>query len=165
MTDTSAIAPVRKTITVQTSVAHAFHVFTTGFDTWWPRGHHIGKSPMTKAILEERVGGRCYSEQQDGTECDWGSVLAWDPPTRVVIAWQISGQWQFEPDVAKSSEVEVRFTPLADGSTRVDLEHRHLERHGADGVRVRAGVDSPQGWGALMEMYKNAAESSAIGNR
>jgi uncharacterized protein YndB with AHSA1/START domain len=85
-------------------------------------------------------------------------VLAWDPPRRLVIAWQITGQWQFEPDLARSSEVEIQFTPLADGSTRVDLEHRHLERHGTDAVQVRAGIDSPQGWGALMEMFKAVAE-------
>lgn len=159
MNDTAAVAPVRKTVTVKTSAAHAFNVFTTGFDSWWPKSHHIGKSPMTKGIIEERVGGRCYSEQQDGTECDWGSVLAWDPPRRLVIAWQITAQWQFEPDLSKSSEVEITFTPVANGLTRVDLEHRHLERHGADGTRVREGIDSPQGWGALLEMYKKTAES------
>jgi uncharacterized protein YndB with AHSA1/START domain len=158
MIDQAVVAPVRKSVTVKTSAAHAFNVFTTGFHTWWPKSHHIGKSPMKKAILEEKIGGRCYTEQEDGTECDWGSILAWEPPARVVMAWQITGQWQFEPDLAKSSEVEIRFTPLADGSTRVDLEHRHLERHGADAMAVRTGIDSPNGWGALMQLYAEAAQ-------
>ena len=158
MIDQAVVTPVLKSVTVKTSAAHAFHVFTAGFHTWWPKSHHIGKSPMKKAILEEKVGGRCYTEQEDGTECDWGSILAWEPPTRVVMAWQITGQWQFEPDLAKSSEVEIRFTPLADGSTRVDLEHRHLERHGADAAAVRTGIDSPNGWGALMQLYAAEAQ-------
>ena len=144
---------VRKTITVQASPERAFRVFTEEYDTWWPRSHHIGKSPMKKAIIEGRVGGRCYSEQVDGTDCDWGSVLVWDPPRRLVIAWQIDARWQFEPDLAKSSEVEVRFTPEAGGGTRVDLEHRLLERHGLDAPAIRTAIDSPNGWGTLLQMY------------
>ncbi len=109
--------PVSKSITVKAGAAHAFQVFTEGFDTWWPRSHHIGKSPMKKAIIEGKIGGRCYSEQIDGTDCDWGQILVWEPPQRFVIAWQISPGWGYEPDLAKSSEVEVRFTPEPDGST------------------------------------------------
>jgi uncharacterized protein YndB with AHSA1/START domain len=82
--------PVRKSIRVNASVEHAFRVFTEGFDSWWPRSHHIGKVPMKKAVIEAVAGGRCYSEQTDGTECDWGTVLVWDPPRRLVIAWQIT---------------------------------------------------------------------------
>ena len=149
---------VRKTITVQASPERAFRVFTEEYDTWWPRSHHIGKSPMKKAIIEGRVGGRCYSEQVDGTDCDWGSVLVWDPPRRLVIAWQIDARWQFEPDLAKSSEVEVRFTAEAGGGTRVDLEHRHFERMGAGGAGMREGVDAPGGWGTLLEEFKTRAE-------
>ena len=150
--------PVRKSITVKASQERAFEVFTAGFDTWWPREHHIGKSPMKRAFVEGRVGGRCYSEQIDGTECNWGTVLAWDPPRRFVFAWQITTKWEFEPDVAKSSEVEVRFTPLGDGSTRVDLEHRHLARHGADFAGMRSAVDSPKGWGGTLELFRAAVE-------
>jgi len=144
---------VRKTITVHASPERAFRVFTEEYDTWWPRSHHIGKSPMKKAIIEGRVGGRCYTEQEDGTDCDWGSVLVWDPPNRLVIAWQIDARWQFEPDLAKSSEVDVRFTAEPGGATRVDLEHRHLERHGLDAPAIRTAIDSPKGWGALLQMY------------
>jgi uncharacterized protein YndB with AHSA1/START domain len=158
MTDTTtAIAPVLKTITVKAGVEKAFRVFTEGFDSWWPRTHHIGKSPMTRGVIEGRVGGRCYSEQEDGTECDWAQILEWDPPHRFVMAWKVTPQWGYEPDVAKSSEVEVRFTTVGD-STRVDLEHRHFDRHGVGADTMRAQVDSAGGWGTLLEMFRNEAE-------
>ena len=149
----SDVAPVRKSITVKADVARAFRVFTAEFDTWWPRSHHIGKTPMTRSILEERAGGRCYSQHEDGSECDWGRVMTWEPPHRVVIAWQLRGDWTFEPDLAQSSEVEIRFTPESGGKTRVDLEHRHIERHGATAAAVRTGVDSPNGWTGLLELF------------
>lgn len=145
--------PVRKTITVNASVEHAFAVFTEGFDTWWPRSHHIGKQPMEKAIIETRAGGRMYSRQVDGSECDWGRVTAWEPPRRLVFAWQITHEWGYEPDLAKASEVEIIFTAIGAESTRVDLEHRHFERHGAGGSSMRTAVDSPNGWGGLLQMY------------
>jgi uncharacterized protein YndB with AHSA1/START domain/uncharacterized damage-inducible protein DinB len=148
-----AIAPVRKSITVKASVEHAFQVFTDGFDSWWPRSHHIGKQPMVKAVIETRAGGRCYGREADGTECNWGTVLTWEPPNRFVLAWQIDPKWQYEPDVHKASEVEVRFTPEAGGLTRVDLEHRHFERHGEGAGHVRTGVDAPYGWGGLLQTY------------
>jgi uncharacterized protein YndB with AHSA1/START domain len=151
--DQTTDVPVRKSITVNATAARAFQVFTEGFDSWWPRSHHIGSSPMKKAIIEGFVRGRCYSEQIDGTDCDWGQVLEWEPPRRFVIAWQINGEWKHEPDLAKSSEVEVRFTSLADGTTRVDLEHRHLSRHGAAAASIRAGIDAPGGWGSLLQAF------------
>ena len=114
---------------------------------------------MTKGVIEGWVGGRCYSAQQDGTDCPWGSVLVWEPPQRLVIAWQITHQWGFEPDLAKTSEVEVTFTPAGDGMTRVELEHRHFERHGAGGAAMRASVGSEGGWGSLMNLYKQRVEA------
>jgi uncharacterized protein YndB with AHSA1/START domain len=158
MAEQTIDAPVRKSITVKTSAERAFQLFTDGFDSWWPRSHHIGKSPMKKAIIEGRKGGRCYSEQIDGTECDWGTVLLWEPPRRFVMAWKIGEGWQYEPDLAKSSEVEVSFTPEADGSTRVDLEHRHFNRHGAGGDAMRVAVDSPSGWGDLLQLFAAQVE-------
>jgi uncharacterized protein YndB with AHSA1/START domain len=145
--------PVRRSITVKAGVERAFHVFTEEFDSWWPRSHHIGKIPMKRAIVEGRIGGRCYTEQTDGTESDWGTILAWDPPHRFVIAWQIHGDWTYKPDIAQSSEVEVRFTPEPGGMTRVDLEHRHLDRLGATGSAMRTAVDSPNGWSGLLQLY------------
>jgi uncharacterized protein YndB with AHSA1/START domain len=159
-TDPTAEVPVRKSITVKASAERAFHVFTEGYDTWWPRSHHIGKAPMKKAIIEGRAGGRCYSEQTDGTECDWGRILVWEPPRRFVIAWQITPAWQYEPDVAKSSEVEIRFTPEPGGSTRVDLEHRYFERHGAGGAAMRTAVDSPGGWMDLLQIFAKQVEQT-----
>jgi uncharacterized protein YndB with AHSA1/START domain len=159
MTEETADVPVRKTISVKASPERAFHVFAEEFFTGGPRTHHIGKAPMKKAIIQNAARGRCYTEQTDGTECEWGTVLVWDPPRRLVLAWQINGKWQYEPDLAKSSEVEVRFTPEPDGSTRVDLEHRYLSRHGADADAVRKGVDSPNGWGGLLQLF--AAQMAA----
>ena len=153
MTDQAAEVPVRKSITVKASVERAFRVYAEEFDTWWPRSHHIGKAPMKKAIIEGRAGGRCYTEQTDGTDCDWGTVLVWDPPHRLVLAWQIDGKWQYEPDLAKSSEVDVRFTEQPDGSTRVDLEHRYLSRHGADESAVRTAIESPNGWSGVLQLF------------
>jgi uncharacterized protein YndB with AHSA1/START domain len=161
MTDDPTDAPVRKSITVKATIDHAFRVFTEGFDSWWPRSHHIGKSPMKKAIVEMRAGGRCYTEQEDGTECDWGTVLVWEPPRRLTIAWQITGDWQYEPDLAKSSEVDMRFTAQSDGSTRVDLEHRHLARVGAGAEAMRAAVGSPNGWSGVLDLFGQAAERTA----
>ena len=160
MTTSLLEVPVRKSIVVNASVYDAFDVFTAEIDSWWPRTHHIGKSPMVRAIVEARAGGRCYTEQSDGSECDWGRVLAWEPPTRLVLAWQITHQWGYEADVAKSSEVEVRFIPLGD-ATRVELEHRHFERHGDGGAAMRASVDSPNGWTTIMTLYANRVKDRA----
>jgi uncharacterized protein YndB with AHSA1/START domain len=146
-------AVVRRSITVGAPIEHAFAVFTEGFDTWWPRSHHIGKSPMKRAIVEGKAGGRLYSEQADGTECDWGRVLVWEPPQRLVMAWQINEHWQYEPDLAKASEVEIRFTGEPDGRTRVDLEHRHFDRHGVGGETIRTAVGSEGGWGTLLQLF------------
>ena len=154
---------VRKSVTVKASVEKAFRVFTEGFDSWWPRSHHIGKSPMKKAILEGHAGGRCYTQQEDGTDCDWGKITVWEPPSRFVMAWLIDGKWQYQPDAKKASEVEVRFSRQADGTTRVDLEHRNFERMGPDGQNMRQMVGSPGGWGDLLRMFaEKAAEENTI---
>lgn len=150
--------PVKKSITVKAPAERAFQVFTEGFDTWWPRSHHIGQSPLERAVIETRAGGRCYGRSIDGTECPWGTVLVWEPPHRFVLAWQINPEWQYEPDLAKSSEVEIRFTPESDGSTRVDVEHRHFFRHGAGADSMRAGVDAPNGWSGLLQLFKDRVE-------
>jgi hypothetical protein len=153
-------APVRKSITVKAGAQRAFDVFTAGFDSWWPRSHHIGKAPMKRAIIEGRVGGRCYTEQTDGTECDWGEITVWEPPRRFVMAWKITAQWQYESDLSKSSEVEVRFTPLENGSTRVDLEHRHFDRMGAGWESMHGMVDSESGWGGTLKLFAAEAEKT-----
>ena len=154
-------APVRKSVTVKASVERSFEVFTAGFDSWWPRSHHIGAVPMKRTVLEGRVGGRCYSEQTDGSECDWGEITEWEPPKRFVLAWKITGEWKYEPDLEKASDVEVRFTALVEGLTRVDLEHRNFQRMAAGWESMREMVDSPGGWGGLLQAYVEQAEKSA----
>ena len=155
---TERTTAVNKTVTVKADAEHAFDVFTGGFDTWWPRSHHIGKKPMQKAVLEPRVGGRCYGREADGNECQWGTVTAWEPPRRLMIAWHIAPNFQAtDLDPASSSEVEIRFTPEANGMTRVDLEHRHLERHGSDFEKLRTSVAGPGGWGGLLQMFGRTA--------
>lgn len=116
---------------------------------------------MKRNIIEGRVGGRCYSEQLDNTECDWGSILVWDPPRRFVIAWQVTPDWNYEPDLAKSSEVEVRFTPEPEGFTRVDLEHRYFERHGVGADIMRTAIDHPGGWNGMLQLFRAEAERKA----
>jgi uncharacterized protein YndB with AHSA1/START domain len=150
-------APVRKMVTVRASPETAFRVFTEGFDRWWPRSHHTGREEVKTAIIEPRVGGRWYETCVDGSECDWGDVLAWDPPRRLLLAWRLNAQWEYDPDLL--TEVEVNFVPLGDGQTRVDFEHRGFERMGAAGEQARAGVDSPAGWGAILAEFKAVAEA------
>ena len=136
------LRPVKKSITVKASVEHAFQVFTDGFDSWWPRSHHIGRQPMVKAV--DRDQRRASSAAKlTAPNATGARVLAWDPPNRFVLAWQIDPQWQYEPDLNKASEVEMRFTPEAGGLTRVDLEHRHFDRHGEGAGSVRNGRRLP----------------------
>jgi len=153
--------PVRKSITVRAGAERAFRVFTEGIDTWWPRGHHIGKVPARRFVMEGRAGGRCYTEQTDGTECDWGRVLVWEPPRRFVMAWQITADWQYEPDLARSSEVEISFTPQSDGTTLIDLEHRYFERHGAGAAAMRSFMEAPNAWAGLLEIYRAGVEQQS----
>jgi uncharacterized protein YndB with AHSA1/START domain len=153
--------PVHKSIRVRANAERAFRVYTEGLDSWWPRTHHIGNAPLEKVVLEGRVGGRCYGKQTDGTECDWGTVLEWDPPRRFVMAWQITPTWQYEPELANASEVEVQFTPEDGGYTRVDLEHRYFERHGTGAETVRAAVDDPKGWSGLLRLFQGRVEQTS----
>ena len=152
------IEAVKKSITVSANPETAFEIFTADFDSWWPRSHHLGKTPMTRGIIEPRKGGRCYTRHEDGSEVDWGTVLVWEPPRRLVFSWQIGADWKCEPDLSKASEVEVRFTPEGGGKTRVDLEHRHFERMTAGGEAMRAGVNAEGGWGSLLQLFANRVD-------
>ena len=152
-------APVRKSITVKADAARAFEVFTGRIGSWWPRSHCIASSPQKDVVLEPRAGGRWYEIGEDGSQCNWGKVLAWEPPVRVVLAWQIGADWKYDPDL--TTEVEVTFTPVEGGATRVDLEHRNLERFGDKAETVRASIDSEGGWGGILKVYAEVAEKSA----
>src|SRR3954451_4802511 len=113
----TSVPPITKQLVVNASQAHAFRVFTAGMDRWWPRQHHIGASPMKEIIVEPREGGRWFTMCEDGSECDIGKVLAWEPPGRLLLAWQITGEWKYEPSFV--TEVEVVFTPVGARRTRV----------------------------------------------
>jgi uncharacterized protein YndB with AHSA1/START domain len=136
---------------VDAAPQRAFELFTTTMGRWWPRTHSINKSPIADVVIEGRTGGRWYERGEDGSECSWGKVLAWEPPSRLVLAWQISGQWQYDPQLL--TEVEVRFVPEGSSGTRVELEHRNLERYGEAAESVRDMFESPGGWSGVLESF------------
>jgi uncharacterized protein YndB with AHSA1/START domain len=152
-------ASVRRSVTVDVDRERAFAVFTEGLDTWWNRAYHIGAAEMETAVIEPRQGGRWYEKGVDGSECDWGHVITWAPPGRVVLAWQINGQWQYDPGLV--TEIEVTFTEESASRTRVDLEHRYLDRFGDAAAQMRAVFDSEGGWAGLLQVYANQTRSSA----
>ena len=156
-TKTIRPAPVRRAIEVNAPPAKAFDVFTRKTSAWWPKQHHIGKSPLLEAIIEPKVDGRWYERGEDGTECQWGRVLAWNPPHGVTLAWQLNASFQF--DAGLVTEVEVKFVPLADGRTRVELEHRNLERFGDAAEKVRGQVGADSGWGAILKSFGATADA------
>lgn len=137
---------VRASVVVAAPVARAFSVFTEDMASWWPPDHHILPGELADMVFEPRVGGHVFDRAKDGAECRWARVLAYEPPTRFVISWDVSLAWQLEPDPARTSEVEVRFLEEGPSRTRVELEHRHLERHGDGWEQMRDAVGSPDGW-------------------
>lgn len=152
-------AVVQRSIVVKGTPAEAFEVFTQRFDAIKPREHNLLDSPIVETVLEARVGGRIVDRGEDGSECAWARILAYDPPSRLVFSWSIGPTWQLEADPGNASEVEVRF--LADGPdrTRVELEHRHLDRHGAGWESLRDGVADTQGWPLYLERFAALAPS------
>jgi Activator of Hsp90 ATPase homolog 1-like protein len=151
-------APVRRSIEVNAPQAKAFEVFARRTSAWWPKSHHVGKSALVEAIIEPRVDGRWYERGEDGSECEWGRVLAWNPPDGLTLAWQINAAWKFDP--ALVTEVEVKFVPLAANRTRVELEHRLLERFGDDAEKVSGQVGSDGGWTAILKSFAATAEAT-----
>jgi uncharacterized protein YndB with AHSA1/START domain len=147
-------APVRKSLFVNTSQDHAFEVFTTGMGRWWPKSHKLGEAELDRQIIEPKEGGRWYQRNLDSSTCEIGTVAAWEPPARVLLIWQLNAQWTFDPEL--QTEVEVRFTPEGSG-TRVELEHRNLERLGETAEGFREAIDAPGGWGGLLELYAEEA--------
>ena len=144
---------VRREVVVNAPVDRAFALFTERFGDFKPKEHNLLGVPIAETRFEPRVGGHIYDVGEDGSECRWARVIAFDPPTRVVFSWDISPYWQVETDLAKTSEWEVRFTAETPQRTRVEIEHRHLERHGDGWQGVRDGVAGDQGWPLYLQRY------------
>jgi uncharacterized protein YndB with AHSA1/START domain len=150
---TTGVQPIRKSVSVTAPVERAFALFVERFDAIKPREHNLLPVPIAETVFEPRVGGHIYDVGVDGSSCQWARVLLYEPPTRLVFSWDIGPTWQLEPDPAKTSEVEVRFIAESDGRTRVDLEHRHLERHGSGWQSVADGVEGEAGWPLYLHRY------------
>lgn len=147
-------SPIRRSITVDVPLQRAFDVFTASFGKWWPHSHSIGSAPLKTAIVEPRAGGRWYEIGEDGSECEWGEVLAFEPPARLLLAWRIGADWKFDPNLL--TEVEISFTALSQTRTRVDLEHRKLENLGEGLAAAKGAFDSDGGWSGILALYATA---------
>ena len=146
---------IRRSVVVATSQASAFDAFTRRFGDFKPREHNMMSQPIIETEFEPRVGGHIVDRAADGSECRWARILAFDPPGRVVFSWDISPRWALEDDLGNTSEVEVRFVPEGVGQTRVELEHRHLDRHGSDWKALRDGIEGDGGWPLYLDRYAN----------
>ena len=147
---------VRKVVSVQAPQAVAWRVFTEKMGAWWPLAYYkIGKANAVDAIIEPHVGGRWFERGDDESTCQWGSVLAWEPPSRLVLSWDINADWQYDPTL--KTEIEVTFNADGADRTRVELEHRHLDRYGARRDEMRRIYDTEGDWGKLLEMFARIA--------
>ncbi len=153
MSTQAADTTVRRSIVVAAPIERAFRVFTEEFGSFKPPDHNLLGVEIAQTVFEPRVGGHLYDRGVDGSECRFARVLAYEPPQRVVISWDIGPTWQIETDLSKTSEVEVRFIAEAPDRTRVELEHRHIDRHGDGWEFVSAGVGSPEGWPLYLDRY------------
>ena len=142
---------IKKQLTVAAPIEKAFRVFSANMSTWWPKSRHIGKSPLKLCVVEPRVDGRWYEVCEDGSECDWGKVLAWDPPNLLVLAWQLNGKFEYDPTLV--TEVVVKFTALSATQTQVDFEHRGIEKIGS--AATADMMDA--GWGEILGSYTATA--------
>jgi uncharacterized protein YndB with AHSA1/START domain len=149
---------VRQVMSVKASQTVAWRIFTEKMDTWWPlTTHKIGKAKAVDVVIEPRVGGRWYERGDDRSTCDWGRVLSWEPPSRLVLSWEISADWQYDSNL--KTEVEARFIAEGKEATRVELEHRHLDRYGARRDEMRGIFDSEGGWSGLLASFARSAEA------
>jgi uncharacterized protein YndB with AHSA1/START domain len=153
MTTRAHDTSVRQQIVVEAAIERAFRVFTDDFGSFKPREHNLLGVEIAETVFEPRAGGHLYDRGVDGSECRWARVLAYEPPERVVFSWDISPQWRLETDLDRTSEVEVRFIAEGPNRTRVELEHRNLERHGDGWEAVRDGVGAPGGWPLYLQRY------------
>ena len=162
MTQSATTTTVRRQIVVKAPIGEAFKLFTERFGDFKPREHNLLQAPIAGTVFEPRVGGNIYDRAVDGSECRWARILVFEPPDRVVFSWDISPQWQVESNPDLTSEVEVRFFAETNESTRVELEHRNLDRHGAGWESVRDGVDDNEaGWPLYLRAYAALFERNA----
>ena len=148
------IAPIVRRVRVKAEPARAFELFAARMADWWPKSRTIGKQPHVAIIAEPRAGGQWLERDADGAETPWGKVLAWEPPARLLLGWQINTQWQFDPDFL--TEVELTFVPAETGGTLVTLEHRNLERFGADAAAHAASLNG--GWPVFIAEFVQYAD-------
>jgi uncharacterized protein YndB with AHSA1/START domain len=151
-----SIAPILRTVEVKVAPARAFELFANHMAGWWPKGGTIGKNHHAAVIIEPRVGGRWFERDAGGQETQWGKVLAWEPPSRLLLAWQINTAWTYDPSLI--TELELTFAATASGGTRVTLEHRNLERFGVDAARHAERLGG--GWPTRLTMFADYADSN-----
>ena len=155
---------VLKSVHVNAPIERAFSVFVEQMETWWPATHHIAKTPFEVIFIEPRVGGRWYERNVEGAQCDWGTVLKWDPPHAVCLSWHLgpghdTPEWKFDPDMSRASEVEIRFRAEGPVATLVELEHRNIERHGQGAEQFRALLDCPGAWSGILTCFAKRMET------
>jgi uncharacterized protein YndB with AHSA1/START domain len=148
------VAPIRRQVIVPAAPERAFEVFTAGMTGWWPSDHHIGSAPIQEIVIEPHEGGRWYTRHEDGSETSTGYVAAWDPPARLVLTWQIGPDWRFDSSLV--THIELRFVEEEPGRTRVELEHRDLERFGPEAERMRETFSAPGAWDATLAAFAGA---------
>jgi uncharacterized protein YndB with AHSA1/START domain len=161
MTEQATDVTVRKSVVVQAPVEEAFRVFTEDIGSWWPPEHHIIQTPLAEMVFERRVGGHIFDRGEDGSECHWARVLAYDPPHLLVFSWDIGLNWEIEKDPEKTSEIEVRFIPDGEERTVVELEHRKLYRHGSGWEAMRDAVGSEGGWSVGLARFAGRVNTGA----
>jgi uncharacterized protein YndB with AHSA1/START domain len=157
MTEQATTSAVRHEVKVPLDRERAFKLFTKDIGTWWPSDtHKISEGPVSE-VFETREGGRWYEVAEDGSQCAVGTILEWDPPSRFVMSWDLTPDWNPETDLERATKLEVRFADAEDGGTHVSLEHRGFEAYGESGARMRGEVTGEGGWPALMRLYAEAA--------
>ena len=152
-----SIVPIVHSVEVKASPARAFEIFANRMTDWWPKGRTVAKTPHEIIVVEPRAEGRWFERDADGNEKQWGKVLAWEPPSRLLLGWQLNSNWTYDPDFL--TEVELTFAPLASGGTRVTLEHRNLEKFGADAEARRGQLDG--GWPRFLADFAALADHEA----
>ncbi len=156
-----SVEPIREMVRVPVDVERAFELFVSELNEWWPAEYTWAGEVLERIVIEQGVAGRCYERGPYGFECDWGRVLAWEPPRRLLFTWQIAPNRVPQPDPERASEVEVRFEEIEEGVTEVTLVHGQFERHGEGAAEYRAALGTEQGWAYMLSRYVELVESEA----